>query len=82
MSYKVDCQDGNVRYVNSLDHARAYAYNKFRNSNRKLPIIIYSASGRESGMVSKDWNGMIQWVTFSAKKGSIHKRLFEDGKVR
>lgn len=78
--YKVDTQDGNVRYLNSLNHARAYAYHRFRGTNRELPIVIYSPSGKMSGMVQRQF-GEIRWVTFTAKNGSYHTRLYEDGRV-
>lgn len=80
-SYKADCQDGNVRYLNSLNHARAYAYWKFKDTKRELPIVIYSPKGKRSGFVRRNPKGGIEWVTFSPSKGSIHKRLYEDGRA-
>ena len=82
MGYKADLQDGQSRSFNSLDHARAYAYHKFKNSKRFWPIVIYSPSGKRSGIVMRNDYGDIIWRTFSDKNGSYDRLLYEDGKAQ
>ena len=78
--YKVDTLDGNVKYLNSLDHARAYAYHRFRETDRACSILIYSPSGKMSGVVKRE-RGEIRWVKSTAKNGSYSTRLYGDGRV-
>lgn len=80
MGYKADLQDGQSRSFNSLDHARAYAYHKFANTKRTIPIVIYSPSGKRSGIVMRSF-GRIVWRTFTDKEGSFDRRLYENGKA-